>query len=210
MSYRLVIQIHGYWHPGTGRGRGSQLDATTYRNATGLPTLPGRTVKGLTRDAVSRWEQLGGYGTPTDPRICDQLFGPYGQRGEADEASNKPASTGETWPGLLRFSDATLPEAESAALRQRPELVAGLYRSQISTRIEHASGTADEKTLRGIELIVPLTLHAPIEIVASARYQDLAATWPQRLDAALPLVRAVGAHRSRGLGRATLTLEEVC
>jgi hypothetical protein len=179
------------------------LDAVTHRGADGLPRLPGRTVRGLVRDAVNRWEKFGGYGPASEPRICDQLFGPYGRRTEDGEDA---ADSGQTWPGLLRFSDAQLPAVDRQAITG--PLIAGLYRSHFSTRIEHATGTADENTLRGIELVVPLTLYAEIDLVATARYRDLESRWPDMLRAALPLVRAVGAHRSRGLGRATLTLED--
>lgn len=211
MSHQLKIEIHSYWHPGTGRGKGSQLDAVTHRGADGLPRLPGRTVKGLLRDAVYRWERFGGYGEPANPGICDQLFGPYRPLGDGDDDN---ANTGQTWPGLLRFSDARLPASDRAAIGQyegaeRAALIAGLYRSHFSTRIDHKSGTADEATLRGIELVVPLTLYADIDDVADARYRGLLADWPTKLSPALPLVRAVGALRSRGLGRATLTLEAV-
>jgi len=208
MSYRLRIDIHDYWHPGTGRGKGRILERLTHRGAVGVPRLPGRTVRGLLRDAVHRWERFGGYPEVGEPCVCDQLFGPYGQ---PDENAEDAANSGRTWPGLLRFSDARLPATDSAAILgadHRDALIAGLYRSHFSTRIEHTTGTADENTLRGIELVVPLTLYADIDLVGTARYRTLESRWPDLLQAALPLVRAVGAHRSRGLGRATLTLEE--
>ncbi|OGT90059.1 MAG: hypothetical protein A2286_03420 [Gammaproteobacteria bacterium RIFOXYA12_FULL_61_12] len=200
MSYRLKFDIQGYWHPGTGRGQGSHLDATTYRNAQGLPSLPGRTVKGLVRDAVNRWESFGGYplGDSGKPGITDQLFGPYGAEGT------------HTWPGLLRFSDAMLPKDDVAllSLAENQALRDGLYRSHFSTAIEHESGTADEKSLRGIELVIPLALYAEVDLATNAAYGELEKQWPDLLRQALPLVRAVGAHRSRGLGRAVVTLLE--
>jgi len=55
--------------------------------------------------------------------------------------------------------------------------------------------------------VVPLTLYATIETVATATHSGHGADWPELLEQALPLIRAVGAQRSRGLGRATLTLE---
>lgn len=189
---QLKIEIQSYWHPGTGRGQGSYLDASTHRNAHNLPSLPGRTVKGLVRDAVYRWEQFGGYATPT---VTDNLFGPYGATG------------GTTRPGLLRFSDAQLPAVEMAALVNNDKLVAGLYREHFSTTIDHATGTAQQQALRGIELVIPLTLYAQIDLISNAAQRHLETTWPSLVKQALPLIQAVGAHRSRGLGRAILTLE---
>ena len=54
MSYRLKIDIQSYWHPSTGRGQGSDVDALAHRDKDGIPCLPGRTIKGLLRDAVNR------------------------------------------------------------------------------------------------------------------------------------------------------------
>lgn len=194
----LKIDIRSYWHPGTGRGLGTQLDAVTHRASNGLPVLPGRTIKGLLREAVRHWEELGGYDDENhrpDVLLVDQLFGP------SEEGS-------ETWPGLLRFSDGVLPRDEAAYLSANPRLIAGLYRSHFSTSIDHESGTAKEKTLRGIELVVPMVLRGEVRTIHGARYRDLEGGWPEILTKALPLVRAVGAHRSRGLGRAVLSWEE--
>lgn len=197
MNRTLKIEILSYWHPGTGRGQGSHLDAVTHRSGNGLPCLPGRTVKGLLRDAAHRWESFGGFGSVELPRpsITDQLFGPYGAEGV------------ETWPGLLRCSDATLPDSDVDYLFDKPKLVDGFYRSHFATKIEHDTGTAEKQSLRGIELVVPLTLYAQIDQVPNARHSGLTTAWPEKLNEALPLVRAVGANRSRGLGRAVLTLE---
>jgi hypothetical protein len=194
----LVFDIRSCWHPGTGRGGGTRLDAVTHRDRSRLPALPGRTVKGLVRDAVYRWECFGGY-YPANERpevsCTEQLFGPHGEGAE-------------TWPGLLRFSSATLPEEVAEYLAATPELAAGLYRSHFSTAIERESGTALKNSLRGIEVVVPLTLYAKVVTLPGARHRDLEQDWPRLLRAALPLLRAVGAHRSRGLGRARVTLPE--
>ncbi|KOR31459.1 hypothetical protein TI04_00710 [Achromatium sp. WMS2] len=192
---QLKIEITSYWHSGTGRGRGSQVDAITHRNIHQLPSLPGRTIKGLLRDAVYRWEQFGGYANQqmtNAPTITEGLFGPFG---------------GATWPGLLRLSDAQLPLAEREALIGQQPLIAGLYRNYFSTAIDHKSGVAQESSLRGMELVIPLTLYAQIELIPNAKYLDLQPHWYKLLSRALPLVQAVGSHRTRGLGRATLTLE---
>lgn len=195
---QLKIEITSYWHPGTGRGRGNYVDAVTSRNAYGLPSLPGRTLKGLVRNAVYRWEQFGGYTKQTVtanlPSITDCLFGPYGNN---------------TWPGLLRFSNAELPPVEVAALVDKPALIAGLYREYFSTAIDHKTGTAQEHSLRGIELVVPLTLYAHIDLIPTAKYPQFQNNWPSLLRAALPLIQSVGVHKSRGLGRAILTIEGV-
>ena len=186
----LVIDIQSYWHPGTGRGSGFHLDAVTHTGADGLPRLPGRTLKGLLRDAVYRAEQ---WGWPTAPSgSTEALFGPLGRDGQP------------TRPGLLRVSDATLPDEVIAYLTAdtgKP-LVPGLYREHFSTAIDVATGVAASRSLRGMQVVVPLTLEALIaEIPGVAAVPD----WPIRIEAIFPLVTAVGAQRTRGFGRAHLS-----
>ena len=48
---RLRFEIQSFWHAGSGRGDGAVADATVLRSRAGLPILPGRTVKGLLREA---------------------------------------------------------------------------------------------------------------------------------------------------------------
>jgi len=207
-SAKLIIDIQSYWHPGTGQGLGSHLDAVTHRGADKLPALPGKTVKGLLRDAVNRWEKFGGYAdkafatVTSKPSLAERLFGPPP---EIEESEQKFEEVHQQWTGLLRFSDARLNDSDRQYLKGHKELMAGLYRRHFSTAIEHESGTALVKSLRGIEIIVPLTLYADIECLNGN--DELAGHWTEILRDALPLVRAVGAHRSRGLGRAVLALQ---
>ena len=197
MMYLLKIEMMGFWHPGTGFGKGSHLDAITHRNAYQLPVLPGRTIKGLLRDAVSRWEGYQGHVIKSDAeKICavDQLFG-------------SPSDASKTWAGLLRFSDAGLPTDEANYLAGRTDLLAGLYRQHFSSAIEHTTGVAVDKSLRGIELVIPLTLYSRIELIPNAPYPQLQTKWMEYIEPALALIQAVGAHRNRGFGRASLSLE---
>lgn len=195
-AYRLTIDLRGYWHPGGGRGGGAVLDAVTHRDSSGLPVLPGRHIKGLLREALECAEDLGWDGYAG---LAGVLFGDR----------TETVSGGIPAPGSLRVSDGTLPEATrnwlSDSKRQR-RLVPHLYRSLFATAIDTETGTAMDKTLRGIEVIVPLLLHARIEPMPGrpAPTED----WFQRVRDCLPLIDAVGAHRRRGLGRAVLGLEE--
>lgn len=209
--YRLHFDIQSYWHPGTGRGAGTALDAITHRDSARLPVLPGRTVKGLIRDAVVEAAELGwlsdasGASAETADRadrdrLVFQLFG-WRPRKAGEPRGEQPAA------GALRFGDAALPEVEASHLRNHPDLLPGLYRSHFSTAIDHDSQTALAQSLRGMEVIVPLKLTAPVEPVTSVTGEPPPPNWPEIIHRALPLLRAVGAHRHRGLGRAVVTLE---
>jgi hypothetical protein len=63
----------------------------------------------------------------------------------------------------------------------------------------NAHGLVQDKTLRSIELCVPMTLYARLT-------GELTADELTSLDRALKLIRAVGGQTTRGLGRAQLSL----
>lgn len=184
----LRVSIHDYWHCGSGRGVGSHVDARVDLDPNELPYVPGRSLKGLLRDALLLLEAQDG----AAPAWADRLFG----SAPAGEQATRHDST----PGLLAVSDARLPPALAAWLASetgRPHR-RSLFRRLASTAIDPDTGAARDRSLRGIEVVVPLELecelHGPAELA-----------WPAALERAFPLVRAVGAHRHRGFGRCTLT-----
>ncbi len=191
---KLTVDLKNYWHAGSGRGAGSVYDAIVHRDSDGLPVLPGRHLKGLLRDACARAEAWGWEGFTAG--VTATLFGQA-----TESASGRPPK-----PGCLRVSDATLPEdlvrwLATEGREYLPHLFNGLY----STAVEHKTGTAREHSLRGMEVTVPLTLTAMVTPVTGMAAPE---AWEQRLRSVLCLIDSVGAHRSRGLGRAVLTLEE--
>lgn len=192
MSYQLKIDIQSYWHPGTGSGRGSDVDAVTHRDKDGLPLLPGKTLKGILRDAVMRWEQFTQASNQPQPTLAEQLFG---AKADADEK----------WQGSVRVSDAVLADDIRYYLLKDKSLLTGLYRNIHATAIKHETGTAVDQSLRGMEVIVPLTLYATLDEVPNAPHQ--VANWYKAIEQTLGLIQAVGAHRTRGLGRVVVTLE---
>jgi hypothetical protein len=217
----LQIDIRTYWHPGTGRGSGYHLDALTHTGADGLPRLPGRTLKGLLRDALYRAERWGWPAVPAGTTRC--LFGSRtGGTETADSASattsdrEPPTDENLSTPGLLRVSDATLPEDVAAWLTTDDgrKLVPGLYREHFSTRVEVGTGVAQGRSLRGMRVVVPLELSARIAEVPGPFHaeedRELLAKlqagghWKAILETVFPLIPAVGAHRTRGFGRARL------
>ena len=144
---QLKIEFQHYWHPGTGSGRGSDVDAISRRDQHGLPMLPGKTLKGLLRDALIRWY---------DENLATTLLG------TAPDATEQGA-------GLLRISNATLEDDIVYYLTQNPDLISGLYRNIYATAIKPEDGTALDKSLRGMEVIVPLTLYADIDEISQAK-----------------------------------------
>ncbi len=192
MKAQLNIDLKSYWHAGGGRDAGSVYDAIVQRDPDALPVLPGRHLKGLLRDAAARAEA---WGWNHFEGLADTLFG---RRNPADAIAPER--------GCLRISDARLPEARRRWLASEngrkltPALYSGLY----NTAVRHDTGAARDHSLRGIEVTIPVTLRASIEPIPGQTPPD---GWADRIREILPLIDAVGAHRSRGLGRAEITLE---
>ena len=167
----------------------SNLDALVVKTPAGLPYLPGKSVKGLLREAVLTAEELEhqkiGKGS------VQRLFG-------TRIGSDNAISRFDTEPGSLHFSNAVIEGIESwAADPNNREKLSELYTQVSSTSID-SSGIADSKTLRRIEVAVPLTIIATVETSEAGK------DWLATLQAAAPFVRGIGAGRNRGFGRCTL------
>jgi len=185
---------------GSGFGEGAHLDAIPVKTPAGLPYIPGRSVKGLFREAVQLAEECGQIPQNTIQQNATlKLFG----------SRDDSLSRYETEPGLLRFSSATLGNgmeawaAESDGKRQtNAEAVKQLFKPLASTRID-SQGLADDKTLRKIEVAIPVELTAEVEY--SGEKQEI----EPLLALAASLIRQAGSHRHRGLGRVKVTIGEV-
>jgi CRISPR/Cas system CSM-associated protein Csm3 (group 7 of RAMP superfamily) len=207
----LLLNFSGYWHAGSGRSSGNHLDALCERDASGLPYFPGRQLKGILRHAVRRaeaWGWMDDQPLPEGPVTTHEelLFGSASQ----SEARH------HTFPGLLQVDSGCLPKTEGDWLAQpdKASLRAQLFDELFSTAIKE-DGTAQQYSLRGIEVCIPVTLHAALGLRVTAL--DLALRTQQEkwlahakpwsaLKISLHLIDALGANRSRGLGEATVSL----
>lgn len=189
----LEIEIQSYWHAGSGKGNGPGADALVQKTAEGMPFVPGRTVKGLLRDACHMAESLGHVADGT----TGELFGRQG----SGEASTRRFNTES---GRLRPNNAVL--GKGTVERQRWVAWASAHGAQTSTLFDIVHSTAIDhdgvvldKTLRSIEFAVPLTLYAEVEGLEEAA---------ETVRVFLPLVRSLGLRRHRGFGRCAMRLVE--
>lgn len=196
-ALRLEIRLYDYWHAGTGRGSGPVVMAEVARTPAGLPYLPGRTVKGLLREGVQQAEESALEEVPAG--TAERLFGKPPKLLERLPVGDLPDRAPEE--GLIRVSDATLGQAYEEWTRQEPGAAESLFEELAATAIDE-DGQAKPKTLRVIEVAVPVTLTAEIHLPEG----DPEA--PRQLAAGLAFVRGLGTQRRRGLGRAALTLAE--
>lgn len=195
--YVLTVDVAGFWHSGTGRESGAGADALVARDEMGLPYLPGRHVKGLLRHALRLLESCDG---AVEPGTCDRLLG----KG-AVGASDRPAlSRYGTETGRLRFGSARLPKEwrDFAAHAEGRAQVRHLVRTIDTTALDE--GVVASRTLRSIEVAVPMCLMADVRADPRLTEDDLRA-----LRLAAGVVRRVGKHRTRGLGRARMSIEEL-
>lgn len=194
----LEIELRSFWRIGSGRGQGALHDATILRDRDGLPYIPGRSLRGLLRDAFAKLEA---WGHLTDG-LSAELFGTEG-------AAALSAENGETRSGMVAVSNAVL----SSHIRKHlldGNSVAGALREALSrtvyaTAIEEETGSAKDHSLRTDEVAVPMKLYAEIELS-----EDLT---PEKVDQvtakcglAISLITGIGARRNRGFGDAIVRM----
>lgn len=211
MNQIIKLDFQNFWHVGSGRGAGHYVDAVPLKDNHDLPLVSGKQLKGLLRHAVHRAENWGWYKEielPTGPiRSFEELL--FGSRSQ-DETRH------QTTMGMLFIESAQLAEREYQFLQQEEQasLKQFLYQELYNTAIDVDTGTAVEHSLRGIEVVLPITLFSAIELKVTALDADIQAQQKQFLESkswaiikkALPLIDSIGAHRSRGLGEVIVTL----
>ncbi len=171
MNLKYRIKLLSDWHCGSGLDSGSEADLLVIKDENGMPYIPGKTIKGLLRDACLEMIQVG----KMDLEKMNQIFG------QASEKKKKP--------GTARFTNATLREEEYEELVQNG-LAPLLYRNIASTAIDE-KGVTREYSLRTMEVAIPLELEGEIEGVKETEIIEKAMKW----------VRHLGSGRNRGLGR---------
>ncbi len=199
MRATLRFEILSYWHAGTGRGSGAQGNAVVQRDRSGLPYLPGRTVKGLVRSAAA----IGLEAKLLSRDEAERWFGSRLLDDGSDRVQKLEQIRFRTKQGSLRFSSATLgrrwedwARTSDDCPRALEPLFAILARTAIDDR-----GVASKRSLRTIEVTVPMTLEA------TAEGPD--GRWPTVLAEIAPFLRTLGSERNRGLGRVQMTVEEL-
>lgn len=184
------IKFHSEWHAGSGLTSGSDLDALVVKDADGFPFIPGKTLKGLLKEAAFEMLQLKGENPEKSPFITG-LFGYFYEK-PADES--KIHTKGDAF-----FSNATL----NTNLRnesRKNQLTDFFYRDLASTAIGD-NGIADKGSLRRMETVIPCELVATISGVDEK--------FEEELIKCLKFIKRLGQNRNRGLGRCTFEVVEI-
>ena len=133
------IEFYSNWHCGSGLAAGADVDVLVVKDTNGMPYVPGRTLKGLLREAAE---------TLSENRAnIEKVFGISG-----NQDNHK---TGEVF-----FGNATLPQTEYQYITEQ-KLTPHLFQAFSSTAIDD-QGIAKDNTLRKIETVVPCKLEGKI------------------------------------------------
>jgi CRISPR/Cas system CSM-associated protein Csm3 (group 7 of RAMP superfamily) len=174
-TFKYKIEFLSYWAVGSGKGGGYGADSVVLKEK-GLPIIPGKTLKGLWREAFAE----------AFPNEVVDFFGHAKKTGkdEEDQDGNKNSK--------INFGTARLPEVLRKALENNKSVSKELYNTRTSTEVDSGK-QAVENSLRKMEVCVPLVLEAEIDGVSD----DL----NDKLSVAMQGIRMLGEKRYRGLGR---------
>ncbi len=183
MDITYQIKFFNDWHCGSGLAAGADVDLLVIKDKNNLPFVPGRTIKGLLREAATDITHF----REEDEKQIDKLFGKRSST-ESDELQN----------GCLFFSNATLDKKIASVIIEN-NLSEQLYRSISSTAID-TDGIAKDKSLRRMQVTVPCELYGEIKSVPKENLP--------LIEEALQYIKRLGQNRNRGLGRCDITVTE--
>lgn len=179
MNLKYKIEFHTDWHCGSGLAAGADVDALVVKDQNGMPFIPGKTVKGLIREAV---EEVRFFKKAVEKASLLDAFGFFDDKEEKQK-------------GTMFFTNAELDEEEYKAI-VAAKASRFLYRKISSTAIDK-DGIAKDHSLRKTETVVPCTLFGTI--------YDVPESLTQEIVEAMGFIKRMGQNRNRGLGRCTVS-----
>ncbi|MGR5549952.1 RAMP superfamily CRISPR-associated protein [Vibrio sp. DNB22_12_1] len=193
--YEMTLDIKRDWHIGSGEEGGAYADALILRDAKQLPYVPGKSIKGLYREAFNQAQENGWFEQKLTPMLINYLFGQSGQ--------------GFDTQGILHFANAVLPVSEQAYFIQHTEQTRYLTRVLAFTAIDSQTGVAKNASLRQIEVAIPMVLYGQISVINLDDSYVQANELEAWLKACANLILSLGAKRHRGLGEVLVTVNEM-
>jgi len=187
-TIRYTITFFSEWHTGSGLTSGSDLDALVIKDKNDLPYIPGRTLKGLLKEAALEIEGL----SKKENDFIKDVFGISSGKQEGKTEVNDAEQHGVTQKGECFFSNAKLSDKLYKASVEN-DLAPFYYRAISSTAINGKSGVARKHSLRRMQTTIPCVLEAEIMNVDDI-YID-------QIEACFKWVKRLGQNRNRGLGR---------
>ncbi len=190
MTLTYQLKFYDYWHISSGLSAGARLDSTVIKDNDGLPYVAGKIIKGLTREMA---ELVG------DCTFVNSCFGGSTNDGKNGRPLDKCYDeNAKNIQGICYFSNATLDKTTAEQIKTN-YLEENLYDIIASTKIGE-NGIAEDKSLREVEVVIPLTLNGEI--------RDIPDEYKEKMTRALKMIKRMGLNRNRGLGRCEFIVEE--
>lgn len=183
MRYKLIytVTFHTYWHCGSGLASGADSDSLVIKDKEGFPYIPGKTMKGLLREAGENYLSLSKELSSANSFL--NLFGFFD-----DKKMDHEALIGDAF-----FSDAVMNNSTKEEIKEHKEY---LFHRISSTKM--AKGVAVKNSLRTTEVVIPSQLTGEILNISS---EEMAKT----IVKSTGLIKYIGTNRHRGLGRCEIT-----
>ncbi len=167
------IRFHSFWHSGAGLSGGVITDNNVIKTADKLPYIPGKTLKGMLRDAALTLKDTGtGF---IREEFINAVFGEAG------------LSQGTQ----CHFTNACVSEYLKEKLNGKEKM---LYQNIASTAINE-KGQAVFGSLREMEVTIPMVLYAQI---IDFPYKE---EFMPQLEYCMKYIKRMGTKRHRGFGR---------
>lgn len=186
---KYKITFFSEWHTGSGLTSGSDLDALVLKDKNDMPYIPGRTLKGLLKEAAKELTAL----EYIDVNFIETIFGV-----PTDTQKNKSVEIIDleeieaTKEGECFFGNANVTkELYNASVKNK--LTPFYYRTIASTAINGDSGVAKKHSLRRMQTTIPCELEAEITNVSD--------DFIDQIEFCFKWMKRLGQNRNRGLGR---------
>jgi CRISPR/Cas system CSM-associated protein Csm3 (group 7 of RAMP superfamily) len=190
INYKITFL--SYWHCGSGLSSGADLSSLVIKDKDKLPFVPGKTIKGLLREAVEKiqfYEKLN--------FNLVEIFGI-----EADEKRGIDAKQ-----GCCFFTNAAL-RKDLREVIVIDKLQDFMYHSIAQTAIDD-SGVTKKNSLREMQVTIPCELEGKIlDVPDEDSDGNPDGSYSKILEKGLKLIKRLGQNRNRGLGRCIIQIEE--
>lgn len=194
-SLNYQIEFYDCWNTSSGLSGGALADTLCLKDKNGLPYLPGKTVKGLFREAAELLECLKHEGI-TDAFI-NHVFGEK-ERKQGDGSAGQKTVIATSFFGNATLNAATAKAIleESTHGKEESLILAPQLFEQIATTALEATGLAQKHSLRRTEYALPCTLYG--EIMDADEYK-------KPLADCAAFIKRLGLNRHRGYGRCKIS-----
>lgn len=192
INIKYKIEFFNEWHCGSGLSAGADVDALVIKDKNSLPYIPGKTIKGLVRQAL---EEIVEYKDKLDVKKDINV-----NFGVERQSTTEKENLNDNQPrGTVFFTNATLTtELSNSIIASKTQEY--LYSSFASTAIDE-KGVATKNSLRKIQTTKPCELHGEISGVSKSLEQEM--------QDAFSYIKRLGVSRNRGLGRCKFTIEKI-